>query len=117
MSENPLKVPALLIKDMLISIDDIFEFTNSMTLEQFQGDKKTRAAVVRGLEIIGEAANRLPKSIKELNPEIEWNRIIRSRHILIHEYSEVDYEVIWRIVTVHLPVLEKALAKLLLTLE
>ena len=107
------RVPALLIQDMLVAIHDIFEYTSSYTIEQFHSDKKTRAAVVRNLEIIGEAASRLPNTIKDSNPNVEWNRIIRSRHILIHEYSEVDYEVVWRIVTVHLPHLEKILTHLL----
>ncbi len=114
MSEH---APLLFIKDMLGAIHDILEYTDSYTLEAFHADKKTQAAVVRNLEIIGEAANRLPESIKKSYPEIEWNKIIRSRHILIHEYSEVDYEVVWRIVSVHLPPLEKALETLLMDLE
>jgi uncharacterized protein with HEPN domain len=59
-------------------------------------------AVLRALEIIGEAANRIPKEVRLLYEEVEWGKIIRSRNLIIHEYEIIDYSVVWKIVTVHL---------------
>jgi uncharacterized protein with HEPN domain len=111
------RVPVLLVQDILEAIEDIFEFTDSQTLEAFKADKKTRAAVIRNLEVIGEAANRIPQSLKNAYPTVEWSRIIRSRHILIHEYAGIDLDVVWRIVTNHLPPLKVILLKILNDLQ
>lgn len=110
------RIPSYLIKDMLESIENILEYTAGMDFEAFNTDKKTKDAVLRNLEVLGEAANRLPSLIKQQYTEVEWNKIIRSRHIVIHEYSSIDYEIVWRIVTHHLPLLKPSLEKILNTL-
>ena len=65
---------------------------------------------MRNIQIIGEAAKRVPQDVKAAHPEIEWMRIIRSQHILVHDYFGVDYEIVWRIIEVHLPPLETAIS-------
>jgi len=105
--------PSILLSDMLDSIDAILEYTNGMDFEVFLGDRKTRDAVVRNLQVLGEAANRVPKISRDVYPEIEWMRIIRSRHILVHDYAGIDYEIVWRIIEVHLPPLKDALRDIL----
>ncbi len=107
------RIPEILLADMLDAVQTIFEFTANLSFEQFVNDRKTRDAVTRNLQVLGEAANRVPKEIREKYPDIEWTRIIRSRHILVHDYAGIDYEIIWRIVEVHLLPLELALLEIL----
>ncbi len=62
-----------------------------------------RAAVERNLGIIGEAARRISKELKQEHPEIPWRKIIAQRNVLIHEYDDIDYKEIWAVATFHLP--------------
>lgn len=78
----------LQLDDILEAIERITEYTEGTNWDTFSSDRKTQDAVVRNLEIIGEAARNLPDEIKEQTPEIEWQKIIALRNILIHEYSE-----------------------------
>lgn len=101
----------LLIEDILRHINDIGEFINGLTEAEFLEDKKTKAAISLKLLAIGEAANRLPLSLKSKYPEVEWNKIIRSRNIIAHDYEVVDFFIIWKIVTVHIPDLKEVMLK------
>ncbi|MFA5111096.1 MAG: HepT-like ribonuclease domain-containing protein, partial [Desulfobaccales bacterium] len=69
----------------------------------FCNDAKTIDAVIRNLEIIGEAARRLPEEIRIKFPDVEWHKIISLRNILIHEYPGIDLETIWDIIENKLP--------------
>jgi uncharacterized protein with HEPN domain len=66
-------------------------------------------AVIRNFEIIGEAANRLTESFKAQHPEIEWHKIRGFRNRIVHDYIDIDYEVVWQIKITYLPVLIKQL--------
>lgn len=83
-----------LIIDMLQCVDKLLQYTTGHTYESFESDSKTKDAVVRNIQVLGEAANRLPAEFREKYPELEWSKIIRSRHIVTHEYSRVDYSII-----------------------
>lgn len=107
------RIPRLLLLDMLDSVKTIHEFVGTLNFDEFLEDRKTRDAVIRNLQVLGEAANRVPKETRDSYPQIEWMRIIRSRHILVHEYSGIDYEIVWRIITIHLPPLSQALEEIL----
>ncbi len=89
-----------LIKDYLIdileSIQDITDFTKGMTIDQFSVDRKTVKAVIRCLEVIGEAANKIPNDVREKYSEVPWTEIIGMRNRLIHEYFGVDVHIIWQ---------------------
>ena len=78
-------------------------YTAKMTKEDFKKDDKTIDAVLRNVEIIGEAANKLSEKIYEENKNVPWGRMIGLRNIVIHEYFGVDLNIIWQIVTVNLP--------------
>ena len=107
------RVPKLLLQDMLDSVETILDFTKGMTFENFVEDRKTRDACLRNLQIIGEAANRVPNFVKEQYQEVEWQRIIRSRHIIVHDYAGVDYEIVWRIIEIYLLPLKISLVEIL----
>jgi uncharacterized protein with HEPN domain len=83
-----------------------------MSLEDFTKDQKSIDAVVRNLEIMGEAANRLPDEFKESHSEIEWFKIVGLRHRIVHEYFGVDLEIIWQIVQKDLPELCRSLSRI-----
>ena len=100
----------LLLGDIRESIDRIGEYTKGMALEDFSGDQKCIDAVVRNLEIVGEAANRLPGEFKESHSEIEWFKIVGLRHRIVHEYFGVDIEIIWQILQKDLPGLRQFLS-------
>lgn len=108
--------PKPLILDMLHCIDRVDEYTRGQSFEDFLINGMVRDAVARNIQIIGEAAIRMPSEFKAAHPEIEWIKIIRSRHILTHEYDGVDERVIWRIITIYLPALRNDLQKILKSL-
>jgi len=84
-------------RDWRLYLDDIrgaarkvLDFTSGMSLADLQTDEKTYDAVVRNLEIIGEAANRLPEEIKAQAPKTEWRKIVGLRNVLAHAYFGID---------------------------
>ena len=99
----------LLVEDIWESIEKIERYTEGMTRDNFQSDEKTTDAVVRNLEIIGEAAARLPEEFTHRHPEIEWIKIIGLRNRIVHEYFGVDLQIIWQILKNDLPVFKKSL--------
>ena len=101
------------INDMLENIADIREFTAGMTRESFSTDKKTVKAVVRSLEVIGEAANKLPEHVRDGYPEISWIEIIGMRNRLIHEYFGVDLDIVWQTIEEDLEPLEKTVKRII----
>ena len=74
-----------------------------MTFDEFTADSKTVDAVIRNFEIIGEAANRLPEEYKDQHPDIEWPRIRGFRNRIVHDYSGIDYAIVWQIKESFLP--------------
>ena len=79
----------------------------------FCKDPKTIDAVIRNLEIIGEAARRLPEEIRIKYPDVEWHKIISLRNVLIHEYPGIDLETIWDIIVNKLSPFEKQVKEIL----
>jgi uncharacterized protein with HEPN domain len=103
----------LYLDDILEAIGNIREYVKGMDYDAFARDKKTRDAVVRNLEIIGEAAGRLPDSIRLAVPEIEWRKIMSLRNILAHEYFGVSLPVVWDVVQNKLQPLEASCRELM----
>ena len=103
----------LYLDDILESIDTIFQHIGPMNFEEFSADRKTVDAVVRNMEIIGEAARHLPDEIRKLAPEIEWKKIVSLRNILAHEYFNITKEIIWDIVHSKIPSLKDACSRLM----
>jgi uncharacterized protein with HEPN domain len=101
------------LEDILDAIHKIRTYTAGSTLQTFKQDSKTFDAVVRNLEIIGEAVKNLPDSVRSKHPEIDWKRIGGLRDILIHEYFGVDAEIIWDVIENKLGALETAVQHVL----
>ncbi len=83
------------VNDILSCFQETQEFTQGLDYEAFAKDRRTVKAVVRSLEVMGEAAKRIPEDIRRRYPEIPWKRMTGMRDKLIHEYSGVDREIIW----------------------
>jgi uncharacterized protein with HEPN domain len=83
------------LNDIIKAVDDINEFSEKLTYADFQKDKKTIYAVIRCLEVIGEAIGKIPTEIKNRYKEIPWKEISGMRNKLIHEYFGVDTETVW----------------------
>jgi len=81
----------------------LLEFTKGMTLEMYESDIKTRFAVERNFEIIGEAAARISEDFKMSHPEIEWRILKDFRNFIIHEYFGINNEIIWDTIQIRLP--------------
>ncbi|MCL4378950.1 MAG: DUF86 domain-containing protein [Candidatus Marsarchaeota archaeon] len=107
------KDPKIFLTDMLYSIDEINREVGRMHLNDFKNDIKTQDAVIRRLAVIGEAANNIPKDLKEKHPEIEWRTIVDMRNFLVHEYFEIDMGVIWETIGADLPKLKTEITKIL----
>jgi len=106
----------LLIQDMLEAIAKIRRYTAGLTAETFPTDEKSVDAVVRNLEIIGEAANRLPEDFKAQHREVEWSKIIGLRNRIIHDYFGIDLQIVWQVLQRDLPAFNSALVRILQTL-
>lgn len=105
------------LNDILESIEDIKEFTKEMAFEDFSKDRKTIKAVVRSLEVIGEAVNKIPQNIQKMYPDTPWNEIISMRNKLIHEYFGVDLDIVWQTKDEDLIPLEKTVKQMLSNLS
>lgn len=105
----------LYLDDIIEAIDRISEYVKGMDYEAFAADQKTIDAVVRNLEIIGEAAGHLPEPAKESVLEIDWRKITGLRNILVHEYFGISKPIIWDVVQSKLAELKAACHGLMLS--
>ena len=92
----------LLLDDMLQSALKIKRYVKDINFNSFISDDKTKDAVVRNFEIIGEASNRIDEDFKYNNPEIEWKRIRGFRNRIVNDYFGIDYEIVWSIIETYL---------------
>src|SRR5437667_11944214 len=97
--------PSLLLDDIRTSISKIERYIASLNEASFLADEKTIDAVVRNLEIIGEAAKQLPAELKTRYPAIQWSQIAGLRNRIVHDYAGIDLQLVWQIVTTAIPTL------------
>ena len=97
------------IKHILDCIGEIESAITGFTFEGFSSNHVLRIAVVKWLEIIGEAANHITDETKNKYEEIEWQKMIGLRNIVVHEYFRIDFGIIWDAASVFLPLLKKEL--------
>jgi len=92
-----------LVLDIVLAAADAQEFVEGLDWPGFEASRLHQNAVIRSLEIIGEAAGKLSADFVEDHPSIPWRDIVNMRHRLIHAYSEVRLDVVWRVVEQDLP--------------
>lgn len=105
------------LDDILEGIGAIEEYTRGLSGEEFARDRKTFDAVIRNLEVIGEACGNVPEAIREQYPEIPWRKIVGLRNVVIHHYFGVDPDTIWFIVRRQLPELKDGVETILRDLK
>ena len=98
-----MKDPRILLLEIVEAIESIESFVAGMRLSQFETDDKTSSAVVRKLEIIGEATKQLSGEFRDKFPAVPWSLMARMRDVLIHQYTEVDYAIVWKTIKESLP--------------
>lgn len=91
------------LEDILEAMDRVGRYTRGMSFEEFSKDTRTVDAVVRNLEIIGEAARHIEPELEARHPGIPWGRMRGMRNILAHEYFGVDLAILWHTITQNLP--------------
>jgi len=101
--------PKIYLEDIVISITKIEEYVQGLDLESFIDDQKTIDAVVRNLEIIGEAAKYIPEEYAEEHNNLPWSEMISMRNKVIHEYFGVDVDILWQTIQEDLPNLNHVL--------
>lgn len=103
----------LYLLDIKEAIEKIDAYTKDFTFEDFVHDRKTIDAVVRNLEIIGEASKHIHKRIKAKYSDIDWKAIMGMRDIIAHEYFGVKLGIVWKTIKKRLPDLRNKIAEIL----
>jgi len=101
------------LQDILAACESIGTFTAGMDLDAFRKDDKTASAVIRKLEIIGEATKQLPEEFRQRYPDIPWKEMAGMRDRLIHFYFGVDHRLVWQTITDRLPHLTRQIRHIL----
>lgn len=107
------KDPLVFLQHILKSVEQIEKEVENFTFERFSENITIQDAVVRRLEIIGEAVKNLPINIKDKYPEVPWLKIAAMRNKLIHEYFAVDIDLVWSVVKDEFPTFKKEIKKII----
>lgn len=106
------KNPEIYLRHILECIEMVYSYIEGISEKEFLQDVKLQDAVIRRIEIVGEAANKLPEEFRNDHAGIEWSVVIGMRNILIHDYAEIKLSIVWQTVKRDLPDLEKKIREL-----
>lgn len=103
----------LIFEDIIESSDRIADYIGDYSREEFDADQKTIDAVVRNIEIVGEAVANIPEEVRIKYPEIPWTKIVGVRNIVIHRYFGVDTNTLWIIIKEQIPVFKEQVSEII----
>ncbi|PIR61895.1 MAG: hypothetical protein COY81_01810 [Candidatus Pacebacteria bacterium CG_4_10_14_0_8_um_filter_43_12] len=110
------KISTPYLEDIVKSVELIEEYVKNIeNKDEFLNNPQLQDSVVRRLEIIGEATKRLEEKFKQMFPTIPWKRMAGMRDILIHDYDEIDLDLVWKVIKRDLPELKVSLSELFKT--
>ena len=89
--------------DMLVATRDAVNFVDGLSYDEYLGDRRHQLAILKAVEIVGEAASRVSTETRELHPDIPWREIVGMRNRLVHAYFDVDLRLVWDTVHGDLP--------------
>jgi uncharacterized protein with HEPN domain len=101
---------AVYLADILSAAADLSEFMRAASFEDFCSNKALRYAMLHALTVIGEASSKISLELRERHHEVPWQRVAAVRHRIVHDYSRLDYELLWQVVTVFAPELAEEVA-------
>jgi uncharacterized protein with HEPN domain len=104
---------SLYLEDILTSTAKIIRYTCGMNREEFVADEKTYDAVLRNLQVIGEAVKNIPVNLRERYPDIEWRKIAGLRDILAHAYFSLEDDILWDIIENKIPKLSEQINRVI----
>ena len=102
-----LKDDLIFLEHILESIRAVEEFSKNITKADLVKDRLRQSAIIRELEVIGEAVKNISTSIKDRYKQVQWREITGARDKMIHHYFGIDFEIIWEIIKIGLPELKK----------
>jgi uncharacterized protein with HEPN domain len=102
------------LQDILSMIDKVEQFTADLSLEEFEENEMVHFAVIRAIEVMGEAAKHLPPEVRRKYPEVPWNRMAGMRDRIIHGYFGVDLHIVWETATRSIPTLRPRISAILM---
>jgi uncharacterized protein with HEPN domain len=111
------KDPTVYLTHILECIDLVEDYVSGLNQEEFEGRQQVQDAVLRRIEIIGEAVKNLPEDLRKAHPQVPWRQIAGTRDKVIHDYLGVDVELIWNVVVTLLPELADQVRDILASLE
>ena len=106
------KDPLIFIAHILENIEDIAVFSKGLTRKGLEKNKLKRNAIIRSIEIIGEAVKNVPHSFRNKHPDVPWKEIAGARDRMIHQYFDVDLDLVWDIAQKDIPLLKKKIEKI-----
>ena len=95
------------------AIEKALEFTENVSFDEYKTNTMLRYAVIKCLEIVGEASYKLTNEFREQHREIEWKKIIAMRHILVHGYYQIEDAIVWETTKNYLPLLKEQIRKII----
>ncbi|MCW6038879.1 DUF86 domain-containing protein [Spirulina subsalsa FACHB-351] len=102
---------SLYLDDIVTSIEKIQRFTADLNQDAFMADERTFDAVIRNLQVIGEAVKQIPTDLRDRYPQIEWRKVAGLRDILTHAYFSIDHDILWDIIQTQLNKLHDCITK------